>query len=255
MTESSDQSASEAARYPPLARRVLILTSTVLTVALYFTSILVASTVLPQMQGSFAATADEISWTMTFNILATAIAMPTTGWLVARYGRRRLMVWSTGLFTLSTLMCGLAQSLEIMIVWRIVQGAAGAPSVPLVQTIILDTFPPRQHRVVLGIYGMGVVLGPILGPTLGGYLADVMNWRWAFFLLVPVGAVATLGLAFTLPADRSTGPARFSWPGFIFLSVAIGGLQWVLARGQRLDWLESFEIQASIVIAAVSFYL
>jgi DHA2 family multidrug resistance protein len=149
-------------------QRLFILISGVLTVALYFMTILVASTVLPQMQGTFSATPDEISWTVTFNIVATAVAMPMTGWLAARMGRWNLMVWSTALFTLATLFCGFAGSLESLIFWRIVQGAAGAPSVPMVQTVLLDTFPTHQHRFVLGIFGMGVVLGPIFGPALGG---------------------------------------------------------------------------------------
>jgi DHA2 family multidrug resistance protein len=191
MAETTQQHAADA----PMSatRRVLILVSAMLSVALYFSSILVASTVLPQMQGSFSATPDEISWTMTFNILATAIAMPMTGWLSARFGRSTVMIWSTGIFTLATALCGFATTLETMILWRIVQGAAGAPCVPLAQTILLDTFPPRQHRMVLGVYGMGVVLGPIIGPALGGYLAEILNWRWAFFLLIPVGIAATVG--------------------------------------------------------------
>lgn len=238
-----------------VGRRLLILFSCVLTVALYFTSILVASTVLPQMQGSFSATPDEISWTVTFNILATAIAMPMTGWLVVRFGRSTVMVWSTAIFTASMVLCGQASSVEELVLWRIVQGAAGAPSVPLVQTILLDVFPPRQHRVVLGIYGMGVTLGPIIGPALGGYLADAANWRWAFHVLFPVGSIATLGLYTSLPRDGSKGPAYLSWTGFLLLSTAVGGLQWLLARGQRLDWLESVEIQATLVVSVIAFYL
>ncbi len=236
-------------------RRILILVSAMLSVALYFSSILVASTVLPQMQGSFSATPDEISWTMTFNILATAIAMPMTGWLTARFGRSTVMIWSTGTFTVATLLCGLATSLEGMILWRIVQGAAGAPCVPLAQTILLDTFPPRQHRMVLGIYGMGVVLGPIIGPTMGGYLAEILNWRWAYFLLLPVGVAATLGLMATLPADKARGPVYLSWIGFILLSLALGGLQLGLSRGQRLDWFESTEIQITFLVSVISFYM
>jgi len=238
-----------------VSRRVLILVSGVLTVALYFTSILVASTGLPQMQGTFSATPDEISWAMTFNILATAIAMPMTGWLVARFGRKSIMVWSTALFTAATLMCGLSPSLEALIFWRIVQGAAGAPSVPLVQTILLDTFPPGQHRVVLGIYGMGVVLGPIIGPTMGGYLAEIVNWRWAFYLLIPVGCLATLGLSASLPQDQMRPVTRLNWLGFILLSIAIGGMQLVFARGERLDWLQSGEIQLTIAVSCLAFYL
>ena len=238
-----------------VARRLLILFSCVLTVALYFTSILVASTVLPQMQGSFSATPDEISWSVTFNILATAITMPMTGWLVARFGRSTVMIWATGVFTLSMILCGQASSVEELVLWRIVQGAAGAPSVPVVQTILLDVFPPRQHRLVLGMYGMGVTLGPIIGPTLGGYLAEFANWRWAFYVLFPVGALATLGLSVSLPRDGHRGPIYLSWTGFLLLSAAIGCLQWVLSRGQRLDWFESLEIQSAMAVSLLAFYL
>ena len=236
-------------------QRLFILISGVLTVALYFTTILVASTVLPQMQGTFSSTADEISWTVTFNIVATAIAMPMTGWLAGRCGRWNLMAWSTGIFTASTLMCGLAGSLEALVFWRIVQGAAGAPSVPMVQTILLDTFPREQHRMVLGIFGMGVTLGPIMGPALGGWLAETMSWRWSFLVLAPVGLAATLGLALALPRDPPKGRMHLDWTGFLLLSVAVGGLQWALARGQRLDWLESAEIQASFAASALALYL
>ncbi len=253
MTDTTERPAAELEM--GASRRILILISAMLSVALYFSSILVASTVLPQMQGSFSSTPDEISWTMTFNILATAIAMPMTGWLTARFGRSTVMIWSTGIFTLSTALCGFATTLEEMILWRIVQGAAGAPCVPLAQTILLDTFPPRQHRMVLGVYGMGVVLGPIIGPTMGGYLAEVLNWRWAFFLLIPVGIAATLGLSATLPADRARGPVYLSWIGFILLSVALGGLQLALSRGQRLDWFESTEIRVTLFVSVVAFYL
>ena len=238
-----------------LGQRVMILFSCVLTVALYFTSILVASTVLPQMQGSFSATPDEISWSVTFNILATAIAMPMTGWLVARFGRSTVMVWATAVFSISMVLCGQASSIEELVLWRIVQGAAGAPSVPLVQTILLDVFPPRQHRMVLGVYGMGVTLGPIIGPALGGYLAEFANWRWAFYVLFPVGLVATLGLYAALPADERKGPIYLSWTGFLLLSTAVGALQWMFARGQRLDWFDSLEIQISLVVTVVAIYL
>jgi DHA2 family multidrug resistance protein len=249
-------SLSDSAEYETsLARRVMVLVSGVLTVTLYFASVLIASTVLPQMQGTFSATPDEISWTMTFNILATAIAMPMTGWLETRFGRRRLMVWSTAIFTVATLLCGLATSLEALVVWRIVQGAAGAPSVPMVQTLLLDTFPQRQHRMVLGIYGMGVVLGPILGPSIGGYLAETHNWRWAFFLLLPVGVAATLGLSAVLPPDKPRDRIGLDWTGFLLLSVAIGSLQLMLSRGQRLDWFESTEVCVSLVVAVLGFYL
>lgn len=238
-----------------LGQRLLILFSCVLAVALYFTSILVASTVLPQMQGSFSATPDEISWSVTFNILATAIAMPMTGWLVARFGRRAVMIWATAIFSATMLLCGQATSVQELVLWRIVQGAAGAPCVPLVQTILLDVFPVRQHRVVLGVYGMGVTLGPIIGPTLGGVLAEYANWRWAFHIIFPVGVLATVGLSASLPRDERKGPAYLNWTGFLLLSLAVGALQWMLARGQRLDWFEATEIQAALAVSVLAFYL
>ncbi|MEZ5856941.1 MAG: DHA2 family efflux MFS transporter permease subunit, partial [Hyphomicrobiaceae bacterium] len=238
-----------------LTQRWLILISCVMTVALYFTSILIASTVLPQMQGTFSATPDEISWSVTFNILATAITMPMTGWMVARFGRRRVMVWATAIFAVSMLLCGASSSIHELVLWRIVQGAAGAPCVPLVQTILLDVFPPRQHRMVLGLYGMGVTLGPIIGPTLGGILAEYANWRWAFYVLFPVGFMATIGLSVSLPRNEKTGPTYLNWTGFLLLTVAVGALQWVLARGQRLDWFESLEIQVSAFVSILAFYL
>jgi DHA2 family multidrug resistance protein len=123
-----------------------------------------------------------------------------------------------------------------------------------VQTILLDVFPPRQHRLVLGIYGMGVTLGPIIGPALGGYLAEYANWRWAFYVLFPVGAVATLGLSASLPPDERKGPVYLDWAGFILISLSVGGLQWTLSRGQRLDWLDSLEIQIALAVSVLAFY-
>lgn len=185
-------------------RRYLILFSVILATTLYGTTILVVATILPQMRGSFSATTDEISWVMTFNILATAIVTPMSGWLATRFGTRRVMVYSLSGFTLSTLMCGLATSLEGIVFWRIMQGAFGAPSTPLAQSIIMDTFPRRLHGFVLGLFGFGVVIGPIFGPTLGGYMAEIYTWRWSFYLLFPIGVLATFVLHFVLPVDRKS---------------------------------------------------
>ena len=138
-----------AARTMTPAQRYLTLATVVLASSLYGTALLTTSTVLPQMQGAMSATQDEIAWAMTFNILATAVVTPMTGWLVARFGAKRVMVWSIGLFTVATMLCGMAQSLEMLVLWRIIQGGAGAPVVPLSQTILLNTFPRRQHTMVL----------------------------------------------------------------------------------------------------------
>ncbi|TMI99082.1 MAG: DHA2 family efflux MFS transporter permease subunit [Alphaproteobacteria bacterium] len=236
-------------------QRFLTLTTVVLASSLYGTALLTTSTILPQMQGAMSATQDEIAWAMTFNILATAIVTPMTGWLVARFGEKRVMVWSIGLFTVATMACGMSQSLDTLVLWRIIQGGAGAPVVPLSQTILLNTFPRRQHQMVLGLFGMAVAVAPVFGPILGGYLAEAYSWRWAFYMLVPVGAAALVGMQLTLRADTLGGRVKFDWTGFIALSVALAALQLVLARGVRLDWFESTEIVIECVIAALAFYV
>ncbi|MGE0717720.1 MAG: DHA2 family efflux MFS transporter permease subunit [Alphaproteobacteria bacterium] len=240
---------------PSLPRRIAILAAVVLGSTLYTTTLLIASTLLPQMQGSFAATPDEIAWTTTFNILATAIVTPTTGYLVARFGRRNVMVFCVAGFTVATWLCGQAESLETVVLWRVVQGGIGAPVMPLSNAIVLDSFPRRQAPLVSSIYGMTVVLGPVIGPLLGGMLAEAWSWRWAFYMIVPAGAVATVALRFVLPPGRQGAPTRLDWIGFLSLSAAIACMQLVLSRGQRLDWLESTEIVVEAGLAVLALYL
>lgn len=247
---------SELALSLSVARRVLILMAVVLASTLYSTTLLIASTLLPQMQGAMAATPDEIAWAMTFNILATAVVTPMTGWLVARFGRRAVMIWSIAGFTAATYMCGAADSLMALVFWRIVQGGVGAPVVPLSNAILLDSFPRRQAGLVTSIFGMAVVIGPVIGPTLGGFLAELYSWRWAFYMLVPVGALGLVGLWLTLPRDTAAGHARLDWIGFLTLSATLCCMQLLLSRGQRLDWYESNEIvleTSAAVLAACMF--
>jgi MFS transporter, DHA2 family, multidrug resistance protein len=256
MTASSQSIDLESAASRLTAgQRYFTLTTVVLGSSLYGTALLTTSTILPQMQGAMSATQDEIAWVMTFNILATAIVTPMTGWLVARFGAKRVMVWSIGCFTLATLLCGMSQSLEMLVLWRILQGGAGAPVVPLSQSILLDTFPRRQHTMVLSIFGMAVAVAPVFGPVLGGYLAEIYSWRWSFYMLVPVGVLATIGMQLTLPADTRFAKVRFDWTGFLALATALAAVQLVLARGVRLDWFASTEIIIECLIAAIAFYV
>ena len=238
-----------------LGHRVLILIMVVLGSTLYATTLLIASTMLPQMQGTMSATQDEIAWAMTFNILATAVMTPMTGWLSARFGRRETMTWSVFAFTVTTFMCGWADSLETLIIWRVLQGGLGAPVIPLSQTILLDAFPKRQHGLVTSIFGMAVVIGPVIGPTLGGLLSELYSWRWAFYMIVPVGLISFVGLRLTLPRDKAIGGTRLDWTGFLSLSVTIACVQLVLSRGQRLDWFDSTEILIETFIAGLSFWV
>ena len=237
-------------------RRWLILIAVVLGSSLYSTALLTTSTILPKMQGALSATQDEIAWVMTFNILATAVVTPMTGWLVARFGVRSVMVWGIAGFSVSTLLCGLAGSLEVLVVWRILQGGAGAPLVPLSQTILLNTFPRRQQAMVLSIFGMAVGVAPVMGPVLGGYFAEAYSWRYSFYMLVPVGVIAFIALRLALQDDRVRGEkVQLDWTGFLALATAMSAVQLVLARGVRLDWFESTEIILECVIAVVAFYV
>ncbi|MDP2373358.1 DHA2 family efflux MFS transporter permease subunit, partial [Reyranella sp.] len=255
MSSSTLNAAAHPSESYSLGRRVLILVAVVLGSTLYATTLLIASTLLPQMQGTMSATQDEIAWAMTFNILATAVATPMTGWLAARFGRRETISWSVFLFTVTTFMCGAADSLEWLVFWRVLQGGLGAPVIPLSQTILLDSFPKRQQGLVTSIFGMAVVIGPVIGPTVGGMLSELYSWRWAFYMIVPVGFLSFAGLRLTLPRDKPVGRTALDWTGFLSLSVTIACIQLVLSRGQRLDWYDSTEIMLETFIAVVAFWV
>jgi len=247
--------ADSAASSMSAVRRYLILTTVVMGSSLYATALLTTSTILPQMQGAMSATQDEIAWAMTFNILATAVVTPMTGWLVARFGAKNVMVWGILGFSLATMACGLSQSLEMLVLWRIVQGGIGAPVVPLSQTILLDSFPRHQHAMVLSIFGMAVGVAPVIGPVLGGYLAESYSWRWSFHMLVPLGLVAFLGLRLALLPDKRGQKIQLDWTGFLALATAMAAVQLVLARGVRLDWFQSTEIVVECLVAGLAFYV
>src|SRR5215470_7591029 len=204
-----------------LAQRILILITVMLSNTIYSGSVLISSALLPQLQGALSATQDEISWVMTFNIVATAVATPTAGWLANRFGQRPTMTWCALVFAIATFMCGASNSLEELIGWRILQGAAGAPLVPLGQTILLDSFPRRQHSTVISVYGMANMVGPSLGPMFAGQIAETFGWRWGFWMILPVAAAAIIGCWLALPKGRQQQGARLDWPGFISLSAGI----------------------------------
>ncbi len=238
-----------------LTQRVLIILTVVLSTTIYAGSVLISSALLPQLQGALSATQDEISWIMTFNIVATAVATPATGWLADRFGPRRIMMWAALLFGGSTFMCGASSSLEELIFWRIVQGAAGAPLVPLGQTLLLDSSPRSQHAVVMSIFGMANMIGPSLGPMFAGQIAETWGWRWGFWMLVPVAIAAAVGSFFALPRTEGRGTVRLDWLGFISLSAGIAAGQLVFSRGQRLDWFDSGEIIVATFVGCLFIYV
>lgn len=221
---------------------------------LYAMTITVANVVLPQMRGALSATPDQIAWVVTFNLVATAIVTPISGWLSARYGRRNVMLVGTLGFTISSVACGLAGSLETLVLFRIGQGAFGAPLVPVSQAIILATFPRRQHSLATALWGMGVVTGPILGPTVGGFVAEAYSWRWVFFMIVPFGLLTLAGVWAFIVEHGERGRPGLDWTGFLALALALGAVQLMLDRGERNGWFESPEIVIEASIGALALY-
>jgi DHA2 family multidrug resistance protein len=216
----------------------------------------IAAVALPHMQGTFSATQDQIAWVMTSYIVVSAIVLPTTGWLSAVVGRKRLFLSSIGGFTLFSLACGGANSLEAEIAARVCQGAFGAFLIPLSQSLMLDSYPKEQHGRAIALWGLGVILGPIAGPTLGGWLTEDYSWRWVFYVGVPVGIIAYLGgLLFLPPDEPDRKAAGFDWLGFAALAAGVGSLQLMLDRGERLDWLGSLEIRIEMGLAVLGFYV
>jgi DHA2 family multidrug resistance protein len=215
----------------------------------------IVNVALPHMQGAMSATQDQISWVLASYIVAAAIATPLTGVLAARYGRKRLLMASMVAFTFASMLCGSATSLEEMVMYRVLQGAAGAALVPLSQAVLLDTYPREKHGSAMAMWGMGVMIGPILGPTLGGYLTEYYSWRWAFYINLPVGALALFGTMAFLSETERVRKRGFDFFGFALLSLAIGGLQLVLDRGESFDWFASRIIIITSVVAALAFYM
>ena len=215
----------------------------------------IANVALPYMQGSLAASYDEITWVLTSYIVAAAILTAPVGWLAARFGYRAIYLVSVVGFTVASMMCGLATSLYEMVLFRFIQGMFGAALVPLSQGTMLNIYPAEQRGSAMAIWGMGVMLGPILGPTLGGYLTELYNWRYVFFVNLPFGIICTLGLWFFLPRPRALRGLRFDWFGFTAIAVGIAGLQLMLDRGEIKDWFGSTEIIIEAVLAVSGFYL
>jgi len=215
----------------------------------------IVNVALPHMQGAMTTTQDQISWVLTSYIVAAAIATPLSGVLAARVGRKRLMLWSIAAFTVASMLCGWASSLEEIVAFRLLQGAAGASLVPLSQAVLLDIYPLEKRGSAMALWGMGVMIGPVLGPALGGYLTEYYSWRWAFYINLPVGILALLGTAAFMTETVRDASRRFDFFGFALLALAIGSLQLALDRGETLDWFASPTIIAAVVVAGLTLYL
>lgn len=177
------------------AHRGLITLCVMLATIMQALDTTIANVALPYMQGSLSAGIDQINWVLTSYIVAAAIMTPPTGWLAARFGRKRLFLVTVAGFTAASVLCGVAGSLEEMVIFRLLQGVFGAPLVPLSQSVLLDSYPREKHGSAMALWGVGVMLGPVLGPTLGGYLTEFYHWRWVFYINLPIGILTFLGLS------------------------------------------------------------
>ena len=247
--------ASVASADTAAPNRALVTVSIMLATIMQTLDTTIANVALPHMQGSLSATQDQVSWVLTSYIVAAAIMTPPTGFLSGKFGRKNLFMLSIAGFTISSMLCGAAVSLDEIVFFRLLQGMFGAGLVPLSQSVLLDTYPKERHGSAMAMWGMGVMVGPILGPTLGGYLTEYYNWRWVFYINLPLGILALFGvLTFLSDTGRDT-VRRFDWFGFTLLSLAIGALQLMLDRGESQDWFASTEIMLELAVSVVSFYM
>lgn len=214
----------------------------------------IATVALPYIAGSVSATTDEASWVLTFYLLSNAVILPASTWFSLRYGRRNFLIASIVIFTISSFFCGAADSLIMILIARLVQGAGGGGLQPLSQAILTESFPPEKRGLAMAMFGLGVVVAPILGPTLGGWLTENYSWRWAFYINIPVGVIAVLlVLRFVKdpPYIKSANPGRFDGIGFGLLALGLGSMQIMLDRGQQDDWFGSTLIRWLFCIMTV----
>ena len=209
----------------------------------------IANVAIPHMQSSLGATADTVTWVLTSYIIASAVAMPITGWLSDRIGARQLFIASVAGFIAASMLCGMAQNLTQMVLFRAMQGVAGAFISPLSQSFMLDTTKPSKQAQMMSIWGMGIMVGPILGPVLGGWLTENWNWRWVFYVNLPIGILSLAILMAELP-HREIGKRRFDITGFALLAIALSSFQLFLDRGAQADWFASLEIWVYAGLAA-----
>jgi MFS transporter, DHA2 family, multidrug resistance protein len=215
----------------------------------------IANVALPYMQGSMAASQDEINWVLTSYIVASAIMTAPTGFLAARFGRTRVFVVSIAGFTVASVLCGMAQSLDQIVIFRLLQGFFGAALVPLSQAVMYDIYPVEQRGPAMAMWSMGVQVGPVIGPIIGGWLTENYSWRWVFYINVPFGILAAAGLLLFLKETSHSKLTKLDWIGFVALSLAIGAFQTLLDRGEELDWFSSREIVVEACLAGLGLYV
>lgn len=248
--------ADAAADMPTGIRLKIVTIALILAPLIQIFDTTIVSIALRQMQGELSATQDQISWVLTSYLVTLSVMTPLWGVLGARYGRKPLILISIVGFTVFALLSGLARSLEEIMLWRALQGIFGAALLPVAMSWLLSLYPPSNYNVAMSYWGVGMMFGPVFGPTIGGYVSEYYNWRWAFYLNVPLGILAFVMVAFLVPdIGKRRAPRKFNYFGFVTLGISIATLQFLLDRGQRLDWFESPVIIAVTLVCFASFWL
>lgn len=233
-------------------RRLLITLSVMSATVMQALDTTIVNVALPHMQGDLSATPKQITWILTSYLVASGIFMPLTGFFTDRFGQKRYLLYSIAGFVLSSALCGIATGLHEMVAFRLLQGVFGAALVPLSQAIMIQTFPPHERGRAMAIWGIGVMVGPIMGPTLGGYLTEIINWRWTFFINLPVGVLSLL-LAWHSAPDSPRKTRVMDWFGLAYLALAFCALQFILDYGNQEDWFQSYKIQLAAVLSVAGF--
>ena len=242
--------ASVSARLQRMLVTVCAMTATIMQ-ALDTT---IANVALPYMQGSLSASLDQINWVLTSYIVAAAIMTAPIGWIADRFGRKKLFITCVAGFTVASLLCALAQNIEQMVLFRLLQGMAGAALVPLSQSVLLDAYTVEERGQAMAVWGIGVMLGPIMGPTLGAWLTDNYSWHWVLLINLPIGVITVISMLLFMTETRKQEQLRFDWFGFLALAVGIGSLQLLLDRGEQVGWFGATEIWIEAIISAIGFY-
>ncbi|MBW8754147.1 MAG: DHA2 family efflux MFS transporter permease subunit [Sphingomonadales bacterium] len=241
--------------FPPPAQRRLIVFFSMAAAIMNQIDTTIANVALPHMQGTTSASREQIAWVLTSYIIALAITTPLTGWLAGRFGRKRLMLISIVAFTAASLLCGLATNLDELVLFRLLQGAAGSALVPMAQATLLDIHPPEEHGKAMAVFGLAAIMGPLAGPVLGGWLTENFSWHWVFLINLPIGLIAFIGLSAVMPEVHDEEKRRFDLLGFALLALAIGAFQLMMDRGQQQDWFQAQEIWVEATISGAALYL
>ncbi|HVZ54000.1 MAG TPA: DHA2 family efflux MFS transporter permease subunit [Pseudolabrys sp.] len=245
---------SRFASMSPKTLRMLVTVCAMTATIMQALDTTIANVALPYMQGSLSASLDQINWVLTSYIVAAAIMTAPIGWLADRFGRKKLFIICVAGFTLASLLCALAQNIEQIVLFRLMQGMAGAALVPLSQAVLLDAYSVEERSQAMAMWGVGVMLGPIMGPTLGAWLTDNYSWHWVFLINLPIGVITVLGLLAFMEETPRHEHLRFDWFGFIALAIGIGSLQMLLDRGEQVGWFGAREIWIEAIISGVGFY-